>query len=114
MPREERPTPDRGLDAAGDDPEVAVEAARRTAEAVLEDAQRRADRIIAEAERERAHLHLDLARQHAVVEETRRKLAAVLLDILEEVERTPGELRSNVHDLSEARTSKSAAAGADQ
>jgi len=92
-----------------------TEDARRQARELLEAAELEAKEIVVAAGQERARLLNELARERAVVEETRTRLSTFLVDVLEEVEGPPAasEGPANVRDLSEARGVRTSA-GADQ
>ena len=91
-----------------------MKSARGSAEAVLEAAQQKASELVANAERERIRLQNDLAREQSLVEETRRKLSALLESVLADVKDESTQVAPNVSDLREARDSRGWSAGAEQ
>lgn len=92
-----------------------TQAASTQARKLVEEAELEARAIVAAAERERGRLVDDLARQRAVVEETRTRLSTFLIDVLEEVDGVPApapDSRStNIRDLTQARERRTSAGG---
>jgi cell division septum initiation protein DivIVA len=90
-----------------------TEAARTQARKLVEKAELDARAIVAAAERERGRLVDDLARQRALVEETRTRLSTFLVDVLEEVDGVPApdSTSMNVRDLTQAREMRTSAGG---
>jgi F0F1-type ATP synthase membrane subunit b/b' len=90
-----------------------TEIAQRQAQERLDEAEVEARRVVTAAIREHARLLEELARERAVVEETRTRLSSFLVDVLEEVESVPatGEPPGNVRDLNEARGVRTSAGG---
>jgi hypothetical protein len=86
-----------------------TEIARGQARELLEEAELEANGILAHAGQERARLLNELARERALVVETRMRLSSFLVDVLEEVEGAVSEGAANVRDLNEARGAKTSA-----
>ena len=85
--------------------------AKRTARAIIQEAEERAREIVAEAASGRAQAERQLVRDRELAENIRRELATFLLDLLAEVQRTPGERPANVYTLGEAQQARSGRSG---
>jgi flagellar biosynthesis GTPase FlhF len=79
------------------------ESARASAGTALEEAQQKASEIVAQAERERIRLQNERAREQTLVEETRKRLSALLESVLADVEDEPAQRASRISELREAR-----------
>lgn len=103
---------EREAEAEGKAAEI-TQGAWKQARKLLEKAEHDAKEIAATAERERARLVDALARERALVEETRTRLSAFLVDVLDEVEGVPpaSQPPTNVRDLGEAREIRTSAGG---
>jgi flagellar biosynthesis GTPase FlhF len=77
------------------------------AEAALEEAEHKASEIVAQAERERIRLRHELAREETLVEETRKKLSALLESVLADVKDDSPQETSRISELREARDLRS-------
>ena len=77
------------------------------AEAALEEAEHKASEIVAQAERERIRLRNELAREETLVEETRKKLSALLESVLADVKDDSPQETSRISELREARDLRS-------
>jgi len=77
------------------------------AEAALEEAEHKASEIVAQAERERIRLRNELAREQTLVEETRKKLSALLESVLADVKDDSPQETSRISELREARDLRS-------
>lgn len=71
--------------------------------AALEEAGHKASEIVAQAERERIRLRNELAREQTLVEETRKKLSALLESVLADVKDDSPQETSRIGELREAR-----------
>ena len=85
--------------------------AKRTARAIIQEAEERAREIVAETASGRAQAERQLVRDRELAENIRRELATFLLDLLAEVQRTPGERPANVYTLGEAQHARSGRSG---
>jgi F0F1-type ATP synthase membrane subunit b/b' len=82
------------------------ESAHAKVGATLEEAQQKASELLAQAERERIRLQNERAREQSLVEETRKRLSALLESVLADVEDEPARGASRISELREARDSR--------